>query len=170
MTIEKISKRLKILKDKVGNNYELSLDELMYIPYIAIFVDDNAKEIMKELSRIFSNIDQINPDLEKQLHQHLKNLIKFHFKDNDDECKEMLTMITKNLYENDYEGLTYKECLELQIKEQNLKIEQIIKQKDQQLEQKDLQIEQIREQNDQQMEQIEQLLQEIKYLKKLNSK
>ena len=170
VTIEKISKRLKILKDKVGNNYELSLDELMYIPYIAIFVDDNAKEIMKELSRIFSNIDQINPDLEKQLHQHLKNLIKFHFRDNDDECKEMLTMITKNLYENDYEGLTYKESLELQIKEQNLKIEQIIKQKDQQLEQKDLQIEQIREQNDQQMEQIEQLLQEIKYLKKLNSK
>lgn len=173
VTIEKISKRLKILKDKVGNNYELSLDELMYIPYIAIFVDDNAKEIMKELSRIFSNIDQINPDLEKQLHQHLKNLIKFHFRDNDDECKEMLTMITKNLYENDYGGLTYKESLELQIKEQYQQLEQKdlkIEQKDQQLEQKDLQIEQIREQNDQQMEQIEQLLQEIKYLKKLNSK
>ena len=166
VTIEKISKRLKILKDKVENNYELSLDELMYIPYIAIFVDDNAKEIMKELSRIFSNIDQINPDLEKQLHQHLKNLIKFHFRDNDDECKEMLTMITKNLYENDYEGLTYKESLELQIKEQNLEIEQ----KDQQLEQNAQQLEQNAQQLEQNAQQIEQLLQEIKHLKKLNSK
>lgn len=97
------------------------------------------------------------------MHQHLKNLIKFHFKDNEDECKEMLTMITKNLYENDYEGLTYKETVELRIKELNLKIKQKDQQFEQILEQKDSQL----EQKDQQ---IKELFQEINQLKKLNSK
>ena len=40
VTIEKVSKRLKILNNKIKNNEKLSLEELMYFPYTAIFVDE----------------------------------------------------------------------------------------------------------------------------------
>ena len=158
VTIEKISKRLKILKYKIKNNQELSLEELMYFPYIAIFVDEkHSKEIMGELTKLFPQINQINPSIELDIHQHLKNMIKFHFKDNKTKCKEMLTMLSETLYSNDYEGLTYKERTQLQIKGMNKELQQ----KNQQIEQKDQQIEQ-------KNQQIEQLLKENKELKKSN--
>ena len=182
VTFEKISKRIKILNDKIENNRKLSLEELMYFPYIAIFVDENhAKESMKELTTLFTKINHISSRVEIILHQHLKNLIRFHFNDNDDECKEMLTMLTRPLYEKDYEALTYKESAELRMKELELKMEQ----KDQQMQKymefaekqmndKDKQLEQYREFAEKQMAdkdlEIEHLLKEIDNLKRLNSK
>ena len=120
VTFEKISKRIKILNDKIENNQKLSLNELMYFAYIAIFVDENhAKDSMEKLSLLFAEIGQIDFTVELDLHQILKSMIKFHFRDDEDFCKEMLIMISKSLYSNDYEGLTYKERSELQIKELN---------------------------------------------------
>lgn len=120
VTFEKISKRIKILNDKIENNQKLSLNELMYFAYIAIFVDENhAKDTMEKLSLLFAEIGQIDFTVELDLHQILKSMIKFHFRDDEDFCKEMLIMISKSLYSNDYEGLTYKERSELQIKELN---------------------------------------------------
>lgn len=137
VTFEKISKRIKILNDKIENNQKLSLNELMYFAYIAIFVDENhAKDTMEKLSLLFAEIGQIDFTVELDLHQILKSMIKFHFRDDEDFCKEMLIMISKSLYSNDYEGLTYKERSELQIKELN-----------QQLDEKDLQIEHLLEEN-----------------------
>ena len=105
---------------------------------------------MGEITKLFSQINQINPSIELDIHQHLKNMTKFHFKDNPTKCKEMLTMLSETLYSNDYEGLTYKERTQLQIKGMN----QELQQKDQQIEQKN--------------QQIEQLLKENKELKKSN--
>lgn len=137
VTFEKISKRIKILNDKIENNQKLSLNELMYFAYIAIFVDENhAKDTMEKLSLLFAEIGQIDFTVELDLHQILKSMIKFHFRDDEDFCKEMLIMISKSLYSNDYEGLTYKERSELQIKELN-----------QLLDEKDLQIEHLLEEN-----------------------
>lgn len=51
-------------------------------------------------------------------------MIKFHFKE---KCKEMLTMLSETLYNNDYEGLTYKERTQLQLKEMSQQIEQLLK-------------------------------------------
>lgn len=70
-------------------------------------------------------------------------MIKFHFRDDEDFCKEMLIMISKSLYSNDYEGLIYKERSELQIKELN----QLLDETSQQLDEKDLQIEHLLEEN-----------------------
>lgn len=118
VTFEKISKRIKILNDKIENNQKLSLNELMYFAYIAIFVDENhAKDTMEKLSMLFAEIGQIDFTVELDLHQILKSMIKFHFRDDEDFCKEMLIMISKSLYSNDYEGLIYKKSSELQIKE-----------------------------------------------------
>ena len=138
VTFEKISKRIKILNDKIENNQKLSLNELMYFAYIAIFVDENhAKDTMEKLSLLFAEIGQIDFTVELDLHQILKSMIKFHFRDDEDFCKEMLIMISKSLYSNDYEGLIYKERSELQIKELN----QLLDETSQQLDEKDLQIE-----------------------------
>ena len=111
----------------------------------------------------------------------------------------MLTMLTRPLYEKDYEALTYKESAELRMKELELKMEQKDQQmqkymefaekqmndKDKQLEQyrefaekqmgdKDKQLEQYREFAEKQMVdkdlEIEHLLKEIDNLKRLNSK
>jgi len=144
VTFEKISKRLKILNDKIENNQKLSLNELMYFAYIAIFVDENhAKDTMEKLSLLFAEIGQIDFTVELDLHQILKSMIKFHFRDDEDFCKEMLIMISKSLYSNDYEGLIYKERSELQIKELN----QLLDETSQQLDEKDLQIEHLLEEN-----------------------
>lgn len=144
VTFEKISKRIKILNDKIENNQKLSLNELMYFAYIAIFVDENhAKDTMEKLSLLFAEIGQIDFTVELDLHQILKSMIKFHFRDDEDFCKEMLIMISKSLYSNDYEGLIYKERSELQIKELN----QLLDETSQQLDEKDLQIEHLLEEN-----------------------
>lgn len=151
VTFEKISKRIKILNDKIENNQKLSLNELMYFAYIAIFVDENhAKDTMEKLSLLFAEIGQIDFTVELDLHQILKSMIKFHFRDDEDFCKEMLIMISESLYSNDYEGLTYKERSELQIKELNQLLDETSQQLDernQQLDEKDLQIEHLLEEN-----------------------
>lgn len=151
VTFEKISKRIKILNDKIENNQKLSLNELMYFAYIAIFVDENhAKDTMEKLSLLFAEIGQIDFTVELDLHQILKSMIKFHFRDDEDFCKEMLIMISKSLYSNDYEGLIYKERSELQIKELNQLLDETSQQLDernQQLDEKDLQIEHLLEEN-----------------------
>jgi len=70
---------------------------------------------MGELTKLFPQINQINPSIELNIHHHLKNMIKFHLKDNPTKCKEMLTMLSEILYNKNYEGLSYKERTELQI-------------------------------------------------------
>ena len=68
-------------------------------------------------------------------------MIKKHFKNDIKKTKELLTMISKNIYETDYDGLTYKETTELIMKEKD----KMMAQKDQQIEQKDQQIEQLKQ-------------------------
>ena len=70
---------------------------------------------MGELTKLFPQINQINPSIELNIHHHLKNMIKFHLKDNPPKYKEMLTMLSEILYNKNYEGLSYKERTELQI-------------------------------------------------------
>ena len=73
-------------------------------------------------------------------------------------------MISENIYETNYEGLTYKELLK---KEQ----EEIIEEKDQQIEQlkqKDQQIEQLKQKDQQHKQEIEQLKQQIVKQNRIN--
>ena len=82
-------------------------------------------------------------------------MIKKHFEDDIEKTKELLKMISENIYGTNYEGLTYKELLK---KEQ----EEIIEQKDQQIEQ----LKQKDQQHKQEIEQLkQQFKQEIKQLK-----
>ena len=131
VTREKISKRLKILNNKIKNKKGLTQKEAMYFAYIAIFTKQ--KETMERLSYLFSQIDQMEPNLQLDLHQVLKKMIKFHFRDDKNKIRELLTMISESIFQKNLEGLTYKERTEIQMKEKDQKLEE----KDQKLEEKD---------------------------------
>ncbi len=87
VTREKISKRLKILKNKIKNKKEFTQKEAMYFAYIAIFTKQ--KETMERLAYLFSQIDQMEPNLQLDLHQVLKKMIKFHFRDDINKIREL---------------------------------------------------------------------------------
>ena len=89
-------------------------------------------------------------------------MIKEHFKDDENKCRELLTMISKSIFKKNLDGLTYKEKTEIRMNDLNQQIEQ----KDQQIEQKDQQIEQQEHQLEQKDQQIEQQAEENKKLKK----
>ena len=124
-TPEEISKRLTILKDIIRDKKKISQKEGMYFAYIAIFVkDEYSKEIMIEISQLFSQINQIELELELDIHQILKKMIKEHFKDDENKCRELLTMISKSIFQKNLEGLTYKEKTEIRMGDLNQQIEQ----------------------------------------------
>ena len=110
-----------------------------------------------EISQLFSQINQIEPDLELDIHHILKKMIKEHFKDDENKCRELLTMISKSIFKKNLEGLTYKEKTEIRMNELNQQIEQ----QEHQIEQKDQQIEQQDEENKKLKKEIEQLKQQI---------
>ena len=94
-----ISKRLKRLKNIIENKKKLSTADALNFAVIAIFVDgENKKEIMEKLTHLFTKIGNIDQYLELNLHWILKKMIKKHFEDDIKKTKELLKMISKNLY------------------------------------------------------------------------
>ena len=160
VTYGELSKRLTTLKDIVKSERTLPQKEAMYFPYIAIFAEEKySKKIMVELSKLFSRITYIEPSIELDIHQVLKKMIKECFQDDENKCKELLTMISESIFQKNLEGLSYKERAEIEMNNLNQKIEQ-----------KDQQIVQITQEKDQQLEQAEnknnELRKEIEQLKK----
>ena len=69
-------------------------------------------------------------------------MIKYHFQEDDgDKCRELLTMISKNIFQENYEGLTYKEATELRIKEKLEEKDLALERSNKALEEKDLALE-----------------------------
>ncbi|WP_407381621.1 hypothetical protein [Methanobrevibacter sp.] len=51
-------------------------------------------------------------------------MIKHFFRNEENKCKELLIVISKSVYQQNYEGLTYKEFSEIQMEELNQKLEE----------------------------------------------
>ena len=155
---EDISKRLKRLTNIIENNNDLSITNALNFAVIAIFVEGKQKKkIMEKLVQLFTKI-QIDSTLQINLHHILKKMIKKHFENDKNKCKEMLTMISESIFGTNYEGLTCKEIDELRIKEKEEEIEHY----KQQIEQKDKQYKQQIEQKDQEIEQKDQEIENLK--------
>ena len=127
VTAEKISKRLKILTDKVQHKKGLSQKEAMYFAYVAIFLRPHcSKETMEKLCELFSHINQFEPNLELVLHQILKKMIKTEIwlKEKDLEFKEKLE--EKDL---EFEEKLEKKDLEFEekLEEKDLKLKEVEK-------------------------------------------
>lgn len=103
---EKITQRLNILEDKISNNEILSEEESMNFPYIAIFADEDAKNIMEKLTKLFTQIEDIDYYLKIDISYVITNMIKYHFKDDVEKQKELLYMIAKVLDEYQFDKLT----------------------------------------------------------------
>ena len=128
---EKISKKLNTLKDIIATENELSEEEAMIFPYIAIFVDFDAKTIMEKLAELFSKVPYLENRVKYNIFQVLKRMIKYHFKNDRNKTKELLRMITKPFsYDqfqelSDYEKAIYeKQVADQKVVEQNVIIQQ----------------------------------------------
>ena len=166
VTKEKISKRLTILDDKIKNNHEISQKDAMYFAYISIFVKkEYAKETMEKISNLFPKIKKIEPNLELDIHQILKKMIKYHFRDDGKRCRELLTMISESIFQKNLDGLTYKERAEIRMEELDQKLEkrnQVIEERNHVIEERNHELEQKESENKQLKEEIEKLKQQIK--------
>ena len=165
VTYGELSKKLTTLKDIVKSKRTLPQKEAMYFPYIAIFAEEKySKNIMVELSELFSQITCIEPSIELDIHQVLKKMIKECFQDDKNKCKELLTMISESIFQKNLEGLTYKERAEMEMNDLNQRLElrnQQLEQKVKQLEQRDQQLEQSENENNELRKEIEQLKKQL---------
>ena len=143
---EKISKKLNTLKDIISTKKELTEEEAMIFPYIAIFVELDAKVIMEELSELFARVPDLVNREKYHIFQVLKKMIKYHFKDDRNKAKELLVMITKTL--------TYDQFQELSDYDKVLYEKDLA---DQKIAEKDAIIEQQKEELDKQKARIEEL-------------
>ncbi len=105
--IGEIKKRLNILRNIINNNKPLSDVVLLNFAYIAIFVEDDVgKEIIEEIAQLFGQLEFLNNTLYLDLYQTLKKMIKYHFLDDLEKTKELLTMITKSVPKEIYGELS----------------------------------------------------------------
>ena len=76
-------------------------------------------------------------------------MIKFHFRDNENKCRELLIMISKSIFQKNLEGLTYKERTEIRMDELN-----------QQMKEKEQQMKEIENENQQLKQELNELKQQ----------
>ena len=116
---DEIYERLNILRNKISNNEKLTIREALNFSFIANFVDDDiGKEVIGELCELFTRTE-LNIQLKLRLHFVLKKMIKYHFKNDVNKIRELLTMITKTIPEEKYEELSLNESLILKIQDKD---------------------------------------------------
>ena len=52
-------------------------------------------------------------------------MIKFHFRDDENKCRELIIMISESIFQKNLEGLTYKEISEIRMDELNQQMKEI---------------------------------------------
>ena len=94
-------------------------------------------------------------------------MIKFHFKDDKNKIKELLTMISKSIFQRNLEGLSYKERTEIWLKEKDLEFKEKLEEKDlefeEKLEKKDLEFEEKLEEKDLKLKEVEKENKKLKH-------
>ena len=152
VTSDLISKRLNILKDIVETRRDFTVEEVLNFAYIAIFVKNDAKEIIEKTAILFNRFPQINPDLKIDMHQVLKKMILYHFKDDLKKAGELLYLISINFTNEEVEKMNSYER-EIYAKDQEIiriteeRDQEIIrnKERDQEITKKDQEIKRLSE-------------------------
>lgn len=102
---EKISDRLDTLQDIISAGEILVEDDAMGFPYVAIFADENAKEIMEKLAELFTQIKNMDSSLKVDICHVLADMIKYHFDDDTKKAEELLYRLTKTLTSDEFHAL-----------------------------------------------------------------
>ena len=149
MDYNELQKRLNTLKRKINNNEKIENHILLDFGIIAIFLRENKYPVLKELCQLFKKADEIPKELERDLALVLESMIKIHLKNNNEQIKELLNMIGKDIetakrgmriyYEEEFAQIDAEHKKELTLKD--VENRKIIAEKNLQLEKKDLEIE-----------------------------
>ena len=131
---EKVYKLLNSVIQKDYSKEELSDCDYLKLIFCLVFAKKEfAKDIVEKIVFFFATIEKISLKLQIDLHLALKIMIKYHFKGNYKKIKEMITMITKAIHETKTEEIPSLENM----KTENYKLKNELKQKDNALQQKD---------------------------------
>jgi len=149
MDYKELQKRLNTLKRKINNNEKIENHTLLDFGIIAIFIRENKYPVLKELCELFKKAKNIPKELERDLVLVLESMIKTQLKNNNEQIRELLNMIGKDIetakrgmriyYEEEFAQIDAEHKKELTLKDVENK--KIIAEKNLQLEKKDLEIE-----------------------------
>ena len=123
------------MEDKISNNEILTEEEALNFAYIAIFADRDAKKIMRKLVKLFGLAKGIDGELGNDIWNVLCLMIKYHFKDDLKQAKELLYMVTEILTNEEFEKLTSIERIIYNQKRKEDIIQEVLQQKDNTIEQ-----------------------------------
>ena len=154
---QKISERLSTLEDKISNNEILTEEEALNFAYIAIFADRDAKKIMRKLVKLFGLAKGIDGELGNDIWNVLCLMIKYHFKDDLKQAKELLYMVTEILTNEEFEKLTSIERIIYNQKRKEDVIQEVLKHQSDELQQKDNTIQEKNKTIEQQARRIKEL-------------
>ena len=92
-------------------------EDVVKFSYSIAFAKDNyAKDHLEKSVELFCSIEKIDPPQRTDLYTALKEKIKYHFDDDKNKKRELITMITKALTDPDFDELTRREQEEIILK------------------------------------------------------
>ena len=142
---EEIDKILNTISKIDYSKEEISEVDFVRLIHCLIFAQkEQAKRVVKKVIDLFLGIKRIKFQHHIDLHQALKTMIKYHFK-NMNEQKELLRMITEAMTDEELEELSTFEYRYNKVKEELQVKDQFIEERDQLLEEKDREIEKLKD-------------------------
>lgn len=104
---KEISQRLNTLKIKIENNKKLSEIEVLDFAYVLMFAKENKAKIYSNvIVELFSEVENLDKSQQLDIHYVLKKLIRLHFRDDENQARELLMMITKSVHPDVLENMT----------------------------------------------------------------
>lgn len=104
---KEISQRLNTLKIKIENNKKLSEIEVLDFAYVLMFAKENKAKIYSNvIVELFSEVENLDKSQQLDIHYVLKKLIRLHFRDDENQTRELLMMITKSVHPDVLENMT----------------------------------------------------------------
>ena len=145
---EKINKILSNLMQKDYTNNEISEVDFLKLLYCITFAKEPfAQDVIKKCITLFASIERMEYQHQLDLHLALKIMIKYHF-DNENEIRELLSMITKAVNENMIEKIPKYEKLNKDVAKYKNTINEMgktINEKNQELNKKDEEIKKLKD-------------------------
>ena len=145
---EKISEILNMLKDKNYHKEEFTIDDYALALQCLIHArKPYAEDVIVDLVNIFQSIDYISPNCQNELSSSLIVAIKYHFKDDIEKSRRLITMIVKAMDKggfgelpglvNDKLEIMKHEKINSELKRENSELKRENSQKDEEISEKE---------------------------------
>ena len=89
------------------DNKKLSEIEVLDFAYVLMFAKENKAKIYSNvIVELFSEVENLDKSQQLDIHYVLKKLIRLHFRDDENQTRELLMMITKSVHPDVLENMT----------------------------------------------------------------